>query len=56
MESTEKQQLLELFSKQTNFEDVYSCIIFTKLLQIATEKEIIDYMLITGRWVKKEIQ
>lgn len=56
MESTEKQQLLELFAKQTDYDDVYSSILFTKLLQIATEKEILDYMLITGRWVKKEIQ
>ena len=56
MESTEKQHLLELFAKQTDFENVYSSIIFTRLLQIATEKEIVDYMLITGKWVKKELQ
>lgn len=52
----EKQQLLELFAKQTDFNDVYSSIIFTKLLQVCSEKEILDYMLLVGAWTKKDLQ
>jgi hypothetical protein len=53
---SEKDLLLAQFSKCTDYKDPLTIILFTRLKQMCSDKEIIDYMLLVGRWEKKEAQ